>query len=319
MDQQPLTKTSKSLSVLIIVVVIIVIGIGAYIYFMQTEEQGNVNVVSNSAKQFVTPCNWQPTKDYGLCEMSLGAYFDGNECVALSGCTKDDTIPYTTLEDCKLDCLQWPAENSDSATSGRQMYDDEVNGYSLLIPEGYGKNTELQGYIALDVVTASSATLTFNRIIVTVRDIDMHTHRLGILTSPAADTENMTEEDVTVSGLTANKLTLKNALGETIIHYLISYLGKIYDIETTDSVDQNLIDTFLDNFTITQLDSSIDIANTSEFTGKACVSNNECGAYPCYENTCLIKECTDSSECSAGTCGQYVTPVPGHCTMIDSL
>lgn len=200
-----------------------------------------------------------------------------------------------------------------------RTYTNDKHGYSLQIPAGYGKNLVLPGYLALDVVTASSADLTFNRIIVTVSDIDIHTHRLEILTDPAANTDNITEKDVTVSGLTANKLALKNALGETIIHYLVSYLGKVYDIETTDSVAQDLIETFLENFAITQLDANIDISDPTMFENKSCVSNNECGAFPCVSNKCLVKECTNDSECSKGTCGQYVTPVPGYCTMMDSL
>lgn len=315
-QKKQVTKSKAILWIGLIFIVLAGMAIAVYFVFVQAEDQGNVNVVSNSAKQFITPCNWQPTKDYGLCEMSLGAYFDGEKCVAISGCTKDDTIPYTTLEDCELDCLQWPAE---SATLGWQTYEDEINGYSLLIPENYGKNTELEGYLALDVVTASSATLTYNRIIVTVSDIDLHTQRLIILTSPAANTENLVEKDVEVSGLTGTKLTFKNALGETMIHYLVAYLGKVYDIETTDSVDQDIIDTFVSNFSITQLDTSIDIADSSVFESKTCISNNECGAYPCLDGTCYIQECNDESDCDAGVCGQYVTPVPGYCTMIDSL
>ncbi len=198
-------------------------------------------------------------------------------------------------------------------------YSNEANGYSLMIPVGYGKNTELSGYIALDVVTTPSAKLTFNRIIVMVENTDMHTYRLSILANPEADVENIKEEEVIVAGLTANKITLKNALGETIIHYLVSYLGKVYDIETTDSVNQETIDIFIANFEITQLDEDINIADTSVFENKTCVSNNECGAYPCDQGTCLVKECNSDDECSVGTCGQYVTPVPGYCTMIDSL
>ena len=198
-------------------------------------------------------------------------------------------------------------------------YNNIENGYYLKIPAGYEKNTESSGYLALDVSTASSATLTFNRIIVTVEDTDMHTYRLSILTDQSANTDNMTEEERTVSGIPANKMILKNALGETIIHYLVSYLGKVYDIETTDSVSQETIDTFVANFEITQLDKDIDIADTSVFENKTCVSNNECGAYPCDQGMCLIKECISDEECSAGTCGQYVTPVPGYCTTIDSL
>jgi len=112
---------------------------------------------------------------------------------------------------------------------------------------------------------------------------------------------------------------LKNAQGETIFHYVVNYLGKVYDILAGDSVDSEILNNAVSSFQIAQLADSVDVTDGSEFTDKVCTSNNDCGAYPCYENTCLVQACTDDSKCLVGTCGQHVTPVPGYCTMIDSL
>ena len=204
-------------------------------------------------------------------------------------------------------------------TNNWQTYEDTIHGYSVQYPADYLIKLETDGYIVFDPASMDSPDTTYLNISVTVEDNDFYTYRLGILTSPATDSESVVEEDIMIDGLTGKKITLKNALGETVIHYIISYLGKVYDISAGDSVSQDLIDALLENFNITQRDASIDISDTTVFENKSCVSNNECGAYPCYGGHCYIQECSDESDCSAGTCGQYVTPVPGYCTMIDSL
>jgi len=205
-------------------------------------------------------------------------------------------------------------------TSDWQTYEDKTNGYSIKYPSDYLIKMNTDGYIVFDPVSIDTSDTTYLHISVTVEDNDFHTYRLGILTNPAVDSDSpIDEEDVTIDSLDGKKIILKNALGETIIHYLVSYLGKVYDISAGDSVDSDVLDKVIVSFDINQLDGNVDIADTNEFTGKECVSNNDCGAFPCVNNKCLVQECTSDSECSKGTCGQYVTPVPGYCTMMDSL
>ncbi|MDP2684669.1 MAG: hypothetical protein Q8P20_06545 [bacterium] len=198
-------------------------------------------------------------------------------------------------------------------------YEDKVNGYSVKYPDDYLIKMETDSYVVFDPASIDTPDTTYLHISVNVEDNDFHTYRLGILTNSVVESNSVIEEDVNIDGLSGKKITYKNALGETIIHDIVDYLGKVYDISTTDSVDEGTMDNVLANFSITQLDSSIDITNTTEFMDKVCVSNNECGAYPCYERVCLVQVCTDDSECAVGTCGQYVTPVPGYCTTMDSL
>lgn len=51
-------------------------------------------------------CDWRPTRDnYGPCDMLLGIYYNGEECVSISGCnTYRDEIPFKTIEECKVLC-----------------------------------------------------------------------------------------------------------------------------------------------------------------------------------------------------------------------
>lgn len=201
-----------------------------------------------------------------------------------------------------------------------QTYEDKTNGYSVKYPDDYLIKMEIDGYVVFDPKSIDTPNTTYLHISVTVEDTDFHTYRLGVLTNPAVDKESLiNEEDVTIDGLSGKKITLKNALGETIIHYIVNYLGKVYDISAGDSVDSEILNNVLASLRINQLADDVDISDTSEFTGKACISNNDCGAYPCYENECLVRQCTEDSECPKGTCGQYATPVLGYCTMIDVL
>ena len=205
-------------------------------------------------------------------------------------------------------------------TSNWQIYTSDTSGYSIKYPDNYLVKTETEGYVVFDPISIDSPSITYLHISVTVEDNDFHTYRLGVLTNTAVDNDSLiNEEDVVIDGLDGKKITLKNALGETVIHYIVSYLGKVYDISAGDSIGADVLSNFLSNFQITQLDDGIDISDTNEFSGKQCVGNNDCGAYPCIEGTCLVKECTSDSECLKGTCGQYVTPVPGYCTTIDVL
>jgi len=50
-------------------------------------------------------CDWRPTKDLGLCAAVQGFYYDGEKCVAISGCGRDEeAIPFQTIEECKVLC-----------------------------------------------------------------------------------------------------------------------------------------------------------------------------------------------------------------------
>ena len=52
-----------------------------------------------------TGCDWRPTEDYGLCERILGAYYNGEKCVWLSGCSAEgEIIPFKLIEDCRAQC-----------------------------------------------------------------------------------------------------------------------------------------------------------------------------------------------------------------------
>ena len=204
-------------------------------------------------------------------------------------------------------------------TTSWQTYEDKTNGYSIKYPADYLIKMQTDGYVVFDPKSIDTPDTTYLHISVTVEDNDFHTYRLGVLTDPSVQSDSVSEEDVTIDGLDGKKITLKNALGETIIHYIVNYLGKVYDISVGDSVDSEILNNVLASFRINQLADDVDIFDTNEFTGKACVSNNDCGAFPCYENKCLVKQCTSDSECLAGTCGQYATPVLGYCTTIDVL
>lgn len=200
-----------------------------------------------------------------------------------------------------------------------QTYQDKVNGYTVMYPGDYLIKMDLDGYVIFDPVSMDTPDTTYLAIIVDVEDNDFHTHRLGILTNSAVQSDTVVEEDVTIDGLSGKKITYKTVLSETMIHYIVDYLGKVYDISAGDSVPSETMDNVVANFKINQLFDTVDIADPEVFTGQTCLSNNDCGAYPCYENVCLVQACTNDSECSAGTCGQYVTPVPGYCTTMDSL
>lgn len=226
---------------------------------------------------------------------------DGSDVVV------NDTSNATTNSVIGIDRTDW------------QTYVDSLHAYSIQYPGDYLIKTESNGYVVFDDETIDSPDTSYLHISVTVEDSDFHSYRLGILTDPAVDSTTIVEEDIVIDGLTGTKITLKNALGEIIIHHIVVYLGKVYDISMGDSADTGVIASFLESFDIAQLAATVDIADVTTFTGKLCASNNECGAYPCSEGTCLVKECTDDSECAAGTCGQYVTPVPGYCTTIDAL
>jgi hypothetical protein len=50
-------------------------------------------------------CDWRLTKDLGLCAAVQGFYYDGEKCVAISGCGRDEeAIPFQTIEECKALC-----------------------------------------------------------------------------------------------------------------------------------------------------------------------------------------------------------------------
>lgn len=53
-----------------------------------------------------TACDWRPSRTYyGACEMYLGAYFDGQKCVGVSGCsTYGDVFPFDSIDQCRTTC-----------------------------------------------------------------------------------------------------------------------------------------------------------------------------------------------------------------------
>jgi len=233
---------------------------------------------------------------------------DGNTNNVANSNSVSNTNAATNSDSSLTDVTSWP------------IYEDTINGYLMKYPADYLVKMETSGYVVFDTISIDTPDTTYLHISVTAEDNDFHTYRLAVLTNSAVDNDSpINEEDVIINGLEWTKITLKNALGETIIHYIVPYLGKVYDISAGDSVDSDVLDTVVSNFEINQLAADVDIDDTTYFSDRECVGNNDCGAFPCVSNKCLVEECTSDSECSKGTCGQYVTPVPGYCTMMDSL
>ncbi|MBU0598572.1 hypothetical protein KKF61_06330 [Patescibacteria group bacterium] len=205
-------------------------------------------------------------------------------------------------------------------SSSWQTYEDALNGYSIKYPADYLIKMQTDNYVVFDSTDIDSPDTSYLNVSVNAENGDFHTSRLSILTDRSVDTDTpMDEVDTTISGLSGKKITLKNVLGETIIHYLVAYLGKVYDISAGDSVEATVLNSIISSFEINQLSDEIDISDTEYFSDKECVGNNDCGAFPCLDGICLVQRCAEDSECAAGTCGQYITPVPGYCTTMDSL
>ena len=179
---------------------------------------------------------------------------------------------------------------------------------------------ETDGYVVLDPISIDSPDITYLHITVTVENIDFHSYRLKLLTGPTIDIDSrVIKEDREISGLPGEYISFKNKLGETEVHYVVPYLGKVYDISSLDTVDAAILDAFVFSFQIYQLEDEVDISDASTFTGKICTSDNDCGAFPCVSGECLIQECTSDDECPNGICGLHATPVPLYCTTIDAL
>jgi len=206
-------------------------------------------------------------------------------------------------------------------TSDWDTYSDAVNSYSIKVPSDYEVALEQDNYVAFDSSLAESTDLSYMHFVVETRDTDLYTFQISILTNEQVSSDfEPVIEDVTIDSLSGKKITLKNELGETIIHNLVNYLGKTYDIYAGDSI-ADLLAAVVDNFSIDQFGDDVDITDTSLFQGKECVSHSDCGAYPCNpaNGKCLIKDCLEDSECPAGVCGLHVTPVPYFCTTVDVL
>ncbi len=202
------------------------------------------------------------------------------------------------------------------------IYEDVINGYRVKYPSDYLIKTEEVNHVVFDSSLVDMENSSLLQFTVDTSDTDMQTYRLGVVTDEQVDTDTeILEEDVMIDGLEGDKITLKNKSGETIIHYLVSYLGKTYDISAGDSLAENILLAVVDNFGIYQFSTDVDITSTALFLGKECVSNNDCGAYPCNPNIgkCLVQDCTDDSGCAVGVCGLHATPVLGYCTTMDSL
>lgn len=281
----------------------------------------------------LSECCPAPTCDYygddkwiAVNAESYQSYWQANVCISGMPCSEYEQIkcPFNENDKYSVQCVNNVCKKVFSGgsvdASNWQTYGDKTSGYSIEYPADYLIKMETDGYVVFDPASIDTPNTTYLHISVTAEDNDFYTYRLGILTNAAVDTDSpIDEEDVTIDGLEGKKITLKNVLGETIIHYIVSYLGKVYDISAGDSVGADVLDKVIVSFDINQLAENVDISDATEFSGKTCVSNNDCGAFPCVNNKCLVKECISDSECSKGTCGQYVTPVPGYCTMIDAL
>jgi len=49
------------------------------------------------------------------------------------------------------------------------------------------------------------------------------------------------------------------------------------------------------------------------YTNQACESNEDCGIFPCNNNTCLIQKCTCSCHCPESICGNDSSVALGYC------
>lgn len=58
------------------------------------------------------------------------------------------------------------------------------------------------------------------------------------------------------------------------------------------------------------------LAECNKYFDKTCTTDNDCGAFPCQNNKCLIRPCSSDNDCP-DLCGLHATPVPGFCTTID--
>lgn len=208
------------------------------------------------------------------------------------------------------------------STTDWLTYVDDKNNYSIKYPSDYFVKEELENYATFDTSLIDNPESSHLSFTVETRDTDLYTFRLSILTDEQVSGDfDPIIEDITIDGLSGTKITLKNKLGKTIVHNLVNYLGKTYDISAGDSLSDDILKAVVDNFYIEQFGEDVDITDTSLFESKECVSNSDCGAYPCNPsiNKCLIKSCQLDSECSVGVCGLHASPVPGYCTTIDTL
>jgi hypothetical protein len=94
-------KNKLKYAVIIAVVVVVVVGVlGAATYrrFGSQRDQ-------NGGPSQKTGCDWRPGKDLGLCERILGAYYNGEKCVWVNGCSSGgENIPFTSLTECAAQC-----------------------------------------------------------------------------------------------------------------------------------------------------------------------------------------------------------------------
>jgi len=49
------------------------------------------------------------------------------------------------------------------------------------------------------------------------------------------------------------------------------------------------------------------------YTGQSCETDDDCGIFLCYNNECLVKECTCSCGCHGSECGADDSVAPGYC------
>lgn len=86
------------------ILAIIICGALIYAFFrVFLNSQENATKKTNIAKE----CSWRPSEDYGQCDLTLGAYYNGVLCEEINGCgVGKDKLPFLTLGDCEKECVK---------------------------------------------------------------------------------------------------------------------------------------------------------------------------------------------------------------------
>ncbi|MFC1687610.1 PsbP-related protein [Patescibacteria group bacterium] len=343
MDTQPESQdVKKAKSILWIgLILIILIGTAIAVYFIFLKGQS----INPSNNQNVTVNTNTVTQ--GDCDLITDSQecYDRQDClpVDICGCTTtyelsrrcgdEDMIPCLCVaggfDHCEtLDCNNSQVPSvfgsnsnaiSNTITSPEwQTYTDLAHGYSIQYPDNYLIKSEADGYVAFDSASIDSPSLSHLHVTVTVEKNSLHKYSLGIKTNSVVNTDyNVVEENYTIDGLDGRKITYRDALGNFVIRYVVEYLGAIYDIEAFQSSHEQTLDAMVASVTITR--APYDPSDVTAYEGATCTTDRDCGALPCVLGECLVQLCDDDSDCSNGTCGLHITPVPGYCTTVDAL